>query len=141
MRILRSIVAILAGFGFLVSTLMVGTVIATAIFIPEGASPPGGRPPAPEMHPAYLAVNVAVSAMGAVMGGWLAARIGGAAPFMHAAVLAVIVAVLSVATLLNAPASAQPRWYLIVLSTIVVVGVLLGGKLRAAAAAAGPVVV
>lgn len=142
MRILRSIVAILAGFGFMASTVMVGIIIATAVFVPEAANGPAGRPPAPEMRPAYLAANVAVSAMGAVMGGWLAARIGAFAPFTHAAVLAAIVAVLSVATMLDAPAAGQPRWYPIALSTIVVAGVLLGGKLRAAAAAAaGPVVV
>jgi hypothetical protein len=142
MRILRSIVAILAGFGFVASTVMFGNIIATAVLVPEGASTPAGESPASEMQPVYLVANVAVSAMGAVVGGWLAARIGAFAPFAHAAVLAAIVAVLSLATMLDAPAAPHPRWYPIVLSTIVVAGVLLGGKLRAAAAAAdGPVVV
>ena len=142
MRILRSIVAILAGFGFMASTVMVGSIIATAVLGPGGAGAPPGGSPATEMQPGYLVANAAVSALGAIVGGWLAARIGAFAPFTHAVVLAAIVAVLSLATILDAPAAPQPRWYPIALSTIVVAGVLLGGKLRAAAAAAaGPVVV
>ena len=142
MQALRSIVAIVAGFGFMASTAMVGTILATALFIPGGAgSLATGEVPA-TLPVTYLAANLAASFLGAVFGGWLAARIGASAPFAHAAALAALTAVMSVATILQAAAPrAQPGWYAIVVGIIGVSGILLGGKLRAAAASSSGAVV
>jgi hypothetical protein len=140
MQGLRSIVAIVAGFGFMVSTAMVGTILAAALFIPGGAgSLTTGAVPA-SLPAAYFAANFATSFLGAVFGGWLAARIGAWAPFAHAAVLAVLTAVVSVVSIFQAPV-AQPGWYAIVVGIIGVGGILLGGKLRAAAASSSGAVV
>jgi hypothetical protein len=134
MQALRSIVAIVAGFGFMVSTAMVGTIIAAALFIPGGAgSLRTGAVPA-SLPAAYFAANVATSFLGAVFGGWLAARIGAWAPFAHAAALAVLTTVVSVVSVFQVPPGAQPGWYAIVIGLIGVGGILIGGKLRAAAA-------
>jgi hypothetical protein len=141
MQGLRSIAAVVAGFGFMASTAMVGTMLAAAFFVPGGAgSLTTGAVPA-SLPAAYFAANMATSFLGAVFGGWLAARIGAWAPFAHAAALAVLTAVLSVASIFQAPAGAQPGWYAIVVGIIGVGGVLLGGKLRAAAASSSGAVV
>jgi hypothetical protein len=141
MQGLRSIVAIVAGFGFMVSTAMVGTILAAALFIPGGARSLATAAVPASLPAAYFAANFATSFLGAVFGGWLAARIGARAPFAHAAALAVVTAVLSAASACQAAPRAQPGWYAIVVGIIGVAGILLGGKLRAAAASSTGAVV
>src|SRR3954464_992091 len=95
MQGLRSIAAIVAGFGFMASTVMVGSIIATALFVPGGLTT-GQNGGAPRSMPAlYVAAPLGVSLLGAVMGGWLAARIGAFAPLAHASALAVLTAALA----------------------------------------------
>ena len=130
MRIMRSVAAVAAGLGFMAATVTVGTLVASAL-IGGGAAPMA----------TYLSVNLAICGVGAILGGWLAARIASFAPYGHAAVMAAIVAVLSITPATGAPPPAYPGWYPSVLGLVAVLGVLLGGKLRAAAASgAGPVV-
>jgi hypothetical protein len=133
MRLLRSIVAIVMGLGFIAATTAVWTIVAHATLLPaapEAASPSGVR------MATYLYVNLVVCAVGAVVGGWLTARVAPSSPYAHAAALAAIVAVISIPSATGAPAPAQPAWYPSALGLIAVLGVLLGGKLRAAAASA-----
>lgn len=133
MRMLRSIAAIAAGLGFMAATARVGTLVASALG--AGTHPPAGGPSV------YLAVTLVVCGVGAIVGGWLAARIATCAPYGHASVMAAILAVLSVSAATGAPATGYPGWYPSILGLIAVLGVLLGGKLRAAAASStGPVV-
>ena len=134
MQPLRSIAAVVAGFGFMASAVMVGTMLATALFVSSDAAAPDPLPVV------YLAANLATNLLGAVFGGWLAARIGTSAPFGHAVALAAITAVLSIWAVVQAPAAGQPAWYAVVVGIIGVAGVLAGGRLRAAAAAPGAVV-
>ena len=140
MRMLRSVAAIVAGYGVMSLTVIGGTIIAASLFVPGGfpalaAVGPSGLPAA------FLAANLATNALGAVLGGWLAARIAAFAPFGHAAVLAVFPATLALGSAANAPAGPQAGWYPMIIGVIGVAGVLAGGKLRTAAAAArGPVV-
>jgi hypothetical protein len=136
MRILRSVAAIVAGFGFMASTVMIGTIVGTALFVPGGLEGATAGVPLPALPRAYLAASLVVSAAGALLGGWLAARIASFAPYGHAAVLAALVAILSIGSVASGPVDPQPGWYPSVIGMIGVVGVLLGGKLRAAAAGA-----
>lgn len=136
MSAIRSIAAIIAGFGFMASTVMVGTIIATALFIPGGLTAASAGAVPASLPLGYLAANLTVSLLGAVLGGWLAARIATHAPFAHAIVLAAIVASLSIATLMSAPQGPQPAWYSVTVGAIGALGVLLGGWLRASAAIA-----
>jgi hypothetical protein len=136
MQGLRSIAAVVAGFGFMASTVMVGSIIATALFIPAGITAAQGGGAAASIPALYVAANLAVSLLGAVMGGWLSARIGSIAPLAHALALAIVTAVLAAYSAFQAPNNGQPGWYPLVVGIIGVAGVLLGGKLRAAAAAA-----
>jgi len=138
MRIMRSVAAIAVGLGFMAATVTVGTLVASALI--GGGELADGRPLATPKA-TYLALNLATCGLGAILGGWLAARIASFAPYGHAAVMAALVAVLSITTATGTPASAYPGWYPSVLGLVAVLGVLLGGKLRAAAASgAGPVV-
>jgi hypothetical protein len=130
MRFLRSVAAIAVGLGFMAATVTVG-ILAASTLIGDGPTPMA----------TYLSVNLAICGIGAILGGWLAARIASFAPYGHAAVMAALVAVLSLTTATGTPAPAYPGWYPSVLGLVAVLGVLLGGKLRAAAASgAGPVV-
>jgi hypothetical protein len=136
MRILRSVAAIAAGLGFMSATVTMGTLVSSALAGGDpSANQPGGE------STAHLYLNLFVCGIGAILGGWLAARIAAFAPYGHASVMAAIVAVLAITTLTGVPPPGYPDWYPRALGLIAVFGVLLGGKLRAAAAsAAGPVV-
>jgi hypothetical protein len=138
MRILRSVVAIVVGFWFMAAAARVGTLIAARVLLP--GDPNSGAVPSGRLT-AYLLALLVVSAVGALMGGWLAARLAPFAPFRHACVLAAICAAMSIPLLINAPNNSGLWWYAIATGIINAAGVLLGGKLReAAAAAGGPVV-
>ena len=138
MRVLRSIAAIVIGLGFMAATTAVWTIVANAALLPGGA---GVAKASAVRMAAYLYVNLAVCGAGAVLGGWLTARIAPSSPYGHSAVLAAIVAVVSVPSATGPAAPYEPQWYPAALGLIAVLGVLLGGKLRAAAASAdGPVV-
>ena len=131
MRILRSVAAVASGLGFMAATVRVGVLLASALV--------GAPQPSNTGLTAYLVLNLVICGAGAILGGWLAARIASFAPYAHAAVMAAIVAILSVGTATGAPAAGSPSWYPSVLGLVAVFGVLLGGKLRAAAST-GPVV-
>lgn len=129
MRIIRSFAAILAGLGFMSATTTVGMLVTSAAF---GETRDGISVPAPSSG--FFYVSLIVLGVGAVIGGWLAARIATFAPYGHAAAMAAIVAVLTIELLAAAPpVPGQPGWYPSALGLVAVVGILLGGKLRAAA--------
>jgi hypothetical protein len=137
MRIVRSVAAVAGGLGFMAATVTVGTLVGSAIL----GGPSSGGKPSEAVSIGYLVASLLICGIGAVLGGWLAARIASFAPYGHAAAMAAIVAVLSVSTATGDPAAGYPDWYPPVLGLVAVFGILLGGKLRAAAAAAaGPVV-
>lgn len=112
----------MAGFGFLATAAMVGTTLAGALLGAAGLSG------------AIAVVSLAMNLLAAVLAGWLTGRIAGAAPFQHAAALAAVLGVLTVLTASAGPAPGQPAWYAPVAGVLGVTGVLLGGRLRAAAA-------
>jgi hypothetical protein len=128
MRLMRSVAAIIAGLGFMAATVTVGTLAASSV-LGTGAAPGIALTLA-------LCANLLICGVGAVLGGWLAACIASYAPYAHAAAMAAIVAVLSVLTATGGPAQEQPGWYPSALGLVAVIGVLLGGKLRAAASLA-----
>ncbi len=138
MRFLRTIAALVIGLGFMAATTAVWMIVANATVLPGG--PEVARPSSARMA-AYLYLNLAVCGVGAVLGGWLTARIAPSSPYAHAAALAAIVAIISIPSATGAPAPAHPGWYPGAIGLVAVLGVLLGGKLRAAAASADDPVV
>jgi hypothetical protein len=128
MRVVRSLAAIILGLGFMAATTTVGTLVASVAF---GETRKGITPPTPPTG--YFYVSLIVLGMGSVVGGWLAARMASFAPYGHAAGMAAIVAVLSIEVATGTPSPGQPGWYPSATGLVAVVGILLGGKLRAAA--------
>ena len=116
MSLLRSIVAVAIGLGFMAATTAVWAIVSRG-----GVSP-------------YA--NLGVAGVGAVIGGWLAARVAPRFPYAHAAALAALVGVIALPSLTGPSQAPQPGWYPAALALVAVLGVLLGGKLRAAAASA-----
>lgn len=114
MRLLRTVAAIVVGIGFMALSRNVASSMP------------------------YLAASLGVSAFGALLGGWLTARTAPFAPFGHAVGLAAIIATLSIAAVMTAPASAVSVWIPGVVAFVDVTGALLGGWLRASAAATPP---
>ena len=108
MRLLRSVAAIVAGYGVISLTVIGGIIIATSLFIPGGVQAMTGGAPPPALPAAYLAANLATCALGAVLGGWLTARVAAFAPLGHAAVLAVMVGVLTFGSAVAGPADPSP---------------------------------
>lgn len=137
MRVMRSVAAIVAGLGFMAATVTVGTLVASSVL---GAGAADGKPSALALATSLYA-NLVICGVGAVLGGWLAARVASHAPYAHASAMAAIVAVLSISTATGAAAPEHPGWYPSALGLVAVLGILLGGKLRAAAASAGAPVV
>jgi len=129
MRIIRSVAAVLAGLGFMTATATVGMLVASLALNRE--TPDVRLTPA--AFSTFLFLYVVFCGLGGVFGGWLTARIGSSAPYGHAAALAAVVAVLSIEVALAMPTPGQPGWYPSLLGIVAVTGVLLGGKLRAAA--------
>ena len=131
MRIFRSVAAVVAGLGFMAATATVGMLIASLALnreTPDVRLTPGA-------FSTFLFLYVVFCGLGGVFGGWLTARIGSSAPYGHAGALAAVVAVLSIEVAMAVPTPGQPGWYPSLLGIVAVTGVLLGGKLRAAATA------
>lgn len=106
MRLVRSALAVAAGFGFMMFAGVVAIGLST------------------------LVAKLMVGALGALLGGWMAARLATFAPFNHAVVLAAIVAAVSISLMRSA---AQAGWYSIAAGVVGVLGVLAGGWIRSAA--------
>lgn len=125
---LRSVVAVLAG--FLVASLVVllATLVATRLMLP-----PAGPGAMPAPTPAYLAVNLAYSFLAALLGGWLAARLAARAPLGHGMAVGSIMLVLGflVAALpSDGVQGSQPGWYMYVIPLLGWIGASAGGMLR-----------
>ena len=125
---LRSILAVLAGLAVMTIVVMVGVAIAAAVLIGSGAMSadvPVSPPPT-----GYLAANLIISLLAAVLGGYTTARIVGPRSLVQVIVLASIVLAMGLVTALSAgPDSGQPTWYGYVIPIIGAVGVLAGGHL------------
>lgn len=106
MRVLRSLAAVAAGFGFMMF----------AGFVAGGLSTIAGK--------------LIVGTPGAFMAGWMTARLATWSPMGHATVLALIVAAASFSLI----AGVSPGgWYPTASAVVDVLGILAGGWIRAAA--------
>ena len=132
--LVHSVLAILAGFAAMAVIVMITTALAMHFILRLPAATL--RAPGPgTLSPAYLATNVAASGLAAVVGGYTAAAIAGHDGVAHGLGLAAVMLVMSVVSMRQA-GSAQPRWYRVVLATVMpglaVVGAALCGVVAAA---------
>lgn len=121
----RSILSIIVGYVVIAAVTVLTTVLsAVAVGVPLEMP----RPDAPPPPAAYLAGNIAGSALAAILGGVAAARIASTRRRAHACALAAIVFVLGVAYALTSTGPA-PAWYFRLLPILGGLGVSLGGQI------------
>jgi hypothetical protein len=128
---LRSILAVIAGFLVTAIIVMATTALAAMAFGLPMLSTSEATAGAPTVTPStgYLITNLVCSALAAIVGGWTAATIGRRHPMGHAGGLAVLLAV-GGAVGVAWPQPGQPTWYPTSLLVIGPLGALFGGFLR-----------
>jgi len=119
MKALRSIFAVIAGF-----VTMGVFVIVLTLFCVAALHVQSGHP-----TPLYLMLNIAYSAVAAIAGGWVCARVAGYRPVAHGVALAVLM-LLSSAAALRHPAPGQSLTYQITLAALMPLAAIAGSSLR-----------
>ena len=124
---IRSSLAVLAGFTAMAIGVMVATAIAVKVMLhaPDLRSAMSLKP-----TPGYLAVNLIYSSLFAALGGFITASVAARLPMNHVLALAGLLFVMSMVSFLQSTASGQPRWYGFVLMLLGPVCALLGGYLQ-----------
>lgn len=128
--LIRSIIAVLAGFLTIVAVTKVGTLLLGRLLIDAADVPNASEAWVAPLT--YLMAHLAVSLLGALIGGYLTARMIGRASRPQVVALVAVIVIASIITWLqqrDPAASGQPGWYPIVVTLIGVVGVLAGGHL------------
>jgi len=135
----RSVIAVVSGFVVVMVVVIAGTATAAALMIPGGMQAIANHAASPT--PTYLAANLVVSVMAAVLGGWVAARMAPSRPMTHVYALAGLMVMMSLPSLLGYgdTVAMQPDWYRYLLPLVGVGGVLIGGRMRAHAGPPEPV--
>lgn len=128
---MRSIICVVAGFVVVMAVVIGGTAAATELIVEGGLEGAASRP-ASTLPPTYFAANLIVSAMGALLGGWVTARMAPDREMLHVFALAGLIILMSLPALLGYGPSTpgQPAWYVYTLPVLGVGGAILGGWLR-----------
>lgn len=128
---MRSIICVVAGFVVVMAVFLAGTAAATELIV-EGGLFGAATGPRSALPPEYFAANLMMLVMGAVLGGWVTARMAPAAEMAHVLALAVLVVLMSLPGVLGYGESQadQPVWYIYALPVLGVGAALLGGWMR-----------
>jgi hypothetical protein len=128
---MRSIISVVAGFVVVMAVVIAGTAASTELIVPGGLFDAATGSPA-ALPGNYYAANLVVSAMGAMLGGWVTARMAPAAEMAHVFALVLLILLMSVPALLGygPGVEVQPMWYKITLPILGMSGAILGGWLR-----------
>jgi hypothetical protein len=124
---MQSVLAVLAGF-----VVMTVIVIVSTVVLARGMTPPaigrGGGMPRPGSG--YLMANLGCSALAALVGGYLTASMAESAPVLHGVALAVLMIFMSALSMRQSMGT-QPRWYAVVLMTVMPAIAVGGSVLQA----------
>ena len=131
---LRGILVVLGGYVAMVAVVMLGTVLATAALVPGGlaamrSARSGAAAVMPPVGTPYLAANLAVSFLAAMLGGWLVQRHAPAPPLGWVCGLAALLLALGIGLAVKGPRGGQPAWYAYVIPLVGVAGVFAGALL------------
>jgi uncharacterized membrane protein YfcA len=118
--VIRSVLAVVAGYLATAVIVMAGTFAAMAAFGLSMTSAP---------TPPYLAANLVVSFIGAVVGGWVCTRIAPNRQWAHAVALVFLFFLISLLPVGGAT-NGQPAWYTLALAFIGTVGVMSGAWIQ-----------
>ncbi len=113
---LRSFLAVLAGFVTMTLVVVLATVFAVRAILRRPLSSLRGET-SPPLTPSYLTANLAGTALAAILGGMLTASLAPAHPVIHGVVLGAVMVFMSLMSARQAGAR-QPRWYQRTLMTV-----------------------
>lgn len=123
----RSAAAVIAGFVVTSGLVLLADTLLTLALAPPGG--PTGALPAPT--PPYLVLNLLAGVVCGTIGGYVAAWIARRGEqLLHGAGLGALMIALSIASIVNPPPGAPPRWYQLALAVIGPVSALFGAWLR-----------
>lgn len=120
MKILRSIVAVVAGFGAMAGIVIWLTPIAARYYGAEDFR---------YLNQAYMMANLAYSAAAAMIGGFITAWIAGSREIRHAAALGLLMIAMSFVSM-RVNGEQQPGWYEVVIGGLGPIAAMLGAAIR-----------
>jgi hypothetical protein len=123
---LRSAAAVIAGYFSMLLVVMAGTMALVKTMVPGGIAAIRQNPEvaaAITPTPKYLAMNLALSFVAALLGGWVTARIATHSAPVHLTALAVLVVAMGIGSAFAPGSKRQPSWYKIAIPVIGVAGV------------------
>jgi hypothetical protein len=123
MKILKSIVIVLAGF----FTIVILAVLTDSILEKAGVVPPADKPIAWE--PWMLLVGLIYRTVYTVAGGYVTAKLAKSNPMKHVKVLAVIVTLATIGGAIAGWSLSDHHWYPIALAIFAFPAIWYGGKL------------
>lgn len=128
---MRSIICVVAGFVVVMAAFVAGTAATTELIVPGGLMD-AATGPRSELPPTYFAAKLAVTTVGAVLGGWVTARMAPSREMAHVGALAVLVLLMSLPGLLGYGDAQmdQPAWFIYMLPVFGISAAILGGWLR-----------
>jgi predicted MFS family arabinose efflux permease len=130
---LRSVLSVIEGYVVMAVVVMIGTIAATAALVPGGLAAMKNAKASPPITPSrnYLAANLLISLIGAILGGWVTARVAIYSPMIHVGILALLIVAMSFLSARKQGSTGQPSWYPMTIAVLGIAGVLLGGVLAA----------
>lgn len=128
---MRSIICVVAGFVVVMAAFVAGTAAATELIVPGGLMD-AAIGPRSELPQEYFAAKLVVTSVGAVLGGWVTARMAPSMEMAHVGALAVLVLLMSLPGLLGYGDAQmdQPVWFIYLLPVFGISAAILGGWLR-----------
>lgn len=133
---LRDVLSVAAGFLAIAAIVMIGSIATMALFVPGGLAAMKTMKDNPAAIPApsarYYAMNFALSAIAAIVGGWLTATIAGVPATGELLGLVVVVLAMGIVSALAYSGTGgmrQPAWYRILIPLVGAAGVVAGGSL------------
>jgi hypothetical protein len=108
----------------MVVLVMLGTFALMATMVPGGLAAMRNRnPESPSPTPAYLAANLALSLLAAVLGGVVTRKLAPASPDGHLLALGCAVVAMGVVSAVHPGSQRQPGWYKVVIPIVGLIGV------------------
>ena len=123
---LRSLAAVVAGYFTMVIIVMASTLALIKTMVPGGLATMRQHPEqaaAMMPTPRYFAMNLVLSFVAALVGGYVTTRIATQSTAGHLAALAVLVIAMGIGSAFAPGANRQPVWYKVVVPVVGVAGV------------------
>jgi peptidoglycan/LPS O-acetylase OafA/YrhL len=126
---LQGVGAVVAGFVAMTIVVMAGSMALMAAFVPGGLAAMktmrDNPSTMPKPTPRYYVMNITLSLVAAMLGGWLTGRIAGPQPQNYLVALAVVILAMGLVSAFSPGSGMQPKWYKLLIPVIGVAGIAL----------------